>query len=483
MTNLSELSSFSDPRLLLEHLEKELRQRQRHQQAQQSLLSFIEYLDLTPPPAEHHRLIARELEAVERRDIDRLMLFLPPGSAKSTYASVLFPPWLMGRNPQEAIIAVSHTAELAERFGRRVRNIVGSPDFRNLFGFGLSSDSQAAGRWDNERGGEYYAVGLGGSVTGRRADLALIDDPVASREKADSDTEREKAWQWYVNDLLTRLKPGARQILVMTRWHEDDLGGRILDREGHKWRIVKLPMIADTDDPLGRKPGERLWAEWFTDDMIDSAKQDMRAWNALYQQDPTPDDGEFFKREWFGEYETPPENLNVYGASDYAVTADGGDFTEHGVFGIDAQSNIYVLDWWRGQTDSAVWIDAFIDIVLKHKPIRWFGESGVIRKAVEPFMVKRMTERNAYAWVEWLPSINDKPTRARGIQARASMGKVWFPRRAVWKDDVLSQLLKFPQGKHDDSVDVLSLLGRGLDQTVDATPKKEVFIDSTSWMG
>lgn len=404
----------------------------------------------------------QHLEAVERGEISRLMVCMPPGSAKSSYTSIEFPPWFLGRNPQHSIIAASHTQELAERFGRRVRNIVGSEEFARVFGFGVADDSASAGRWDTSMGGEYFAAGVGGSITGRRADLGIIDDPVKSREDADSERSRTKAWDWYVNDFLTRLKPGARQIVVMTRWHEDDLGGRILARERSEWTLLEIPMEAMANDPLGRKPGERLWPEWFTDAMVEQAKREIRSWNALYQQNPVADDGDYFKREWFGEYETLPKNLTVYGASDYAVTEGGGDYSEHGVFAQDSQSNIYVLDWWRGQETSAVWIERQCDLIKTHAPVCWFGEAGPIRKAVEPWLIRRMEERQTYCRLEWLSSIHDKPTRARSIQALASMGKVFLPKNARWKTDVLTQLLKFPAGKNDDAVDVFSLIGRGL---------------------
>lgn len=448
--------------------------------------AFIEYLDIVPGMAAHHRLMCGELEAVERGEIDRLMLMLPPGSAKSTYASVLFPPWFLGRNPEMSVIAASHTAELAERFGRRVRNIVAGQEFKNVFGFGLSADSQAAGRWDTERGGEYYAAGVGGSVTGRRADLALIDDPVRSREDADSERGRESAWQWYVNDLLTRLKPGARQILVMTRWHEDDLGGRILAREAHKWRVVKLPMIAVDNDPLGRKPGEMLWPEWFTADMIEAARRDTRAWNSLYQQEPAPESGDYFKREWFRYYDDAPTKLQIYGASDYAITAKGGDYTVHGVFGVDRTGRIYVLDWWRQQTTSDVWVDAFLDLVGKHRPIQWAEEQGQIIKSLDPFINKRSVERRTFVAREQFSSLTDKASRAQSIRGRMAQGMVYFPREAEWLPELERELLTFPVGVNDDQVDVLSLLGRMLDQLagVSVDPqKRRIDRYERAWLG
>lgn len=432
-------------------------------QAQQSFLKFIEYSELGIVPARHHRLLIDHLEAIERGDIQRAMFLMPPGSAKSTYASVLFPPWFMGRNPEASVLGVSNTTELAERFSRRSRNLVGNPRFRNVFGFGVSEDTKSAGSWETERGGEYFAAGVGAAIAGRRADLGLIDDPIKTREEADSERVRQKQWDWYVNDFSTRLKPGARQILIQTRWHEDDLGGRILEREASRWTVVKLPMVAQASDPLDRKPGERLWPEWFTDEMVQQARLDPRAWNALYQQDPAPEEGDFFQREDLGEYVELPQKLHFYGASDYAVTDGQGDYTEHGVFGLDYNGDIYVVDWWRDQTKPDVWVEKQCDLILHYKPLVWFGEKGLIRNAVESTLRKRMQERQAFCRLEWLPSITDKVARARAIQARCAMGKVYMPKHAGWKADLMREVLGFPGGKYDDGVDALSLIGRGLE--------------------
>lgn len=431
--------------------------------ARASLAGWIDYRDAGYVPAKHHLLLIDKLEALERGDIKKLMVCMPPGSAKSTYTSIEFPAWYLGRNKKHSVIAASHTQELADRFGRRVRNIVADAKFGACFAASVAADSAAAGRWDLSDGGEYFAAGVGGSITGRRADLGLIDDPVKSREDADSERSRQKAWDWYVNDFLTRLKPNSKQVIVMTRWHEDDLGGRILERERNEWDVLELPMEAMPNDPLGRKVGEILWGDWFTPDMVLQAKQDTRTWNALYQQQPAGEEGDYFKADWFGEYTDKPEKLRIYGASDYAVTDGGGDYTEHGVFGVDSNDNIYVLDWWRGQTAAHEWIESMADLVNEHLPSCWFGESGVIRRSIEPALIKRLQERNAYCRIEWLASQSDKEARARGIQARAAMGKVFFPKNAVWKSDIVGQLLRFPAGKHDDAVDVFSLVGRGID--------------------
>ena len=433
-------------------------------EARKALAPFIEYLGFDFKFAQHHKLLMNELELVEAGATERLMVLMPPGSAKSTYASILFPPWFIGRNPQAAVLGVSNTTELAERFSRRVRNIVGFDDYGRVFPRnGISADSAAAGNWETLLGGEFFAAGMGAAIAGRRADLGLIDDPIKTRQEADSDRIRQTHWEWYINDFLTRLKPGGRQILIQTRWHEDDLGGRILEREGPRWRVVKLPMLAVKDDPLGRAAGERLWPEWFTEEMIATAKMDTRAWNALYQQDPVPDEGDYFKRDNFSEYDQLPSALRIYAASDFAVTEGAGDFTEHGVFGLDINGNVYVLDWWRGQTQSDQWIERMCDLIIQHKPLVWFGEGGPIRRAIEPFLMRRMSDRGAYCRLEWMASINDKVVRARAIQALASIKSIVWPQHAPWRAEVEKQLLQFPAGKYDDAVDVFSLIGRGLE--------------------
>lgn len=408
------------------------------------------------------------------------MVLMPPGSAKSTYASILFPPWFMGRNAGSSILGVSNTTELAERFSRRVRNIVGGPDFHRIFGFGVSEDSAAAGNWETVRGGEFFAAGMGAAIAGRRADLGLIDDPIKTREEADSDRVRQKHWEWYLNDFLTRLKPGGRQILIQTRWHEDDLGGRILEREADRWKVIKVPMLAVGDDPIGRTRGERLWPEWFTEEMIETAKLDTRGWNALYQQDPVPDEGDYFMRVNFSEYDELP-TVRIYAASDFAVTEGTGDFTEHGIFGLDQQSNLYVIDWWRGQTKSDIWIEKMCDLIQQWKPLCWFGEAGPIRRAIEPFLARRMSERGTNCRLEWLPSINDKVVRARAIQALSATKAIVWPKFSPWRAEVEKQLLQFPAGKYDDAVDVFSLIGRGLEQAKPPKPVRRQYMEPIGW--
>lgn len=386
------------------------------------------------------------------------MICMPPRHGKSELASRRFPAWFLGRNPGKQVIAASYNSDLANDFGREVRNIVDADDYQQLFDTRLAQDSQAANRWHTDKDGMYVAAGVGTAITGRGADLLLIDDPFKDRKEADSEIRRNDVWNWYTSTAYTRLMPGGAIVVINTRWHDDDLSGRLLSQEdGDAWEVISLPAISQS--------GDALWPDWYPIERLEQIRAVLpaRDWNALYQQNPIPDEGDYFKAAWFADYDELPANLTYYGASDYAVTDGDGDFTEHGIAGVDFSRNLYVTDWWRGQTTSDVWIDKKCDLINQYKPLCWFGESGVIKKSIEPFMMARMTQRGAFCRVEWLPSIADKPTRARNIQAMASMGKVFIPKNAPWKAEWLSQMLRFPAGKYDDGVDVMSLFGRGLE--------------------
>ena len=446
----------------------------RRDQATQSLIQFTEYTNPAYRPAAHHTLIAEHLEAVERGEIDRLMIFMPPRHGKSELGSRRFPAWYLGRNPDKQIIAASYNSDLASDFGREVRNIVADPVYRRLFGVELAQDSQAANRWHTSKGGAYVAAGVGTAITGRGAHVALIDDPFKDREEADSEVTRDKVWNWYTSTLYTRLMPKGAIILIQTRWHDDDLAGRLLNAKGDKWEVLELPAERDN--------GTALWPEWYPLEVLERIKAAIgpRDWSALYQQKPQPDEGTFFRREWFRFYKSLPTTIRKYGASDYAVTDGGGDYTEHGIFAVDTDENIYIADWWYDQSSSDTWIEAKCDLIKRHQPLLWGGESGVIRKAIEPYMLKRMRERQAYCAMEWLASVADKPSRARSFQARAAMGKVYLPDTELGHR-LLDQLLRFPAGTHDDAVDVCSMFGRMLDKVIPAyvgQPDKEPETDA-----
>lgn len=402
--------------------------------------------------------------AVERGEITRLVIQAPARHGKSLLTSEYFPSWFLGRNPDKYIITATYGQELADDFGRKVRNQMRSPEHEAAFPeCKLAEDSQSASRFGTEQGGSYFALGVGGAATGRGAHLLVIDDPIKGREEADSETYRKRLKDWYASVAYTRLMPGGAIIIMNTRWHEEDLTGWVLTEHTHEnWTVIDLPALDDE--------GKALWPEQYDEEALLRIKRTIgqREWQALYMQRPAPDTGDYFKRDWFKAYEKAPKHLRIYGASDYAVTADGGDYTEHGVIGIDPDGECYLLDWWSGQTTSDVWIETQLDLIDKWKPQCWIGESGPIRRSVEPFLVRRMKERRSLCRLEWLPSIHDKPTRCRPFQAMAASGMVYVPMKEDWAQRLLRQLLTFPVGVFDDAVDVLSLLGRFLDQMRDA---------------
>jgi predicted phage terminase large subunit-like protein len=412
------------------------------------------------------------------------MVFMPPGSAKSTYASDLFPAWYLAQGRDRNIITASNTADLAASFSRRVRGRV--REHSDLLGYGL--DREAEDLWTTTNGGQYRAAGAGGTITGMRADLAVIDDPIKGREEADSETRREKVWSWYQDDLQTRLKPGASVILVQTRWHEDDLAGRLLAHEPDAWTVVSLPMVAESaDDALGRKPGEWLW----DDDGYGYARDLKERWprilprtkNALYQQRPAPESGDYFRREWLRPVaKLPPrETMRVYGASDYAVTQDDGDYTVHVVIGVDPDRRLWLLDLWRSQSSSDRWVEAMCDLVKQWRPIGWAEETGQIKAGVGPFLEQRMRQRQAYVARTQFPTRGDKSVRAQSIRGRLALDGLYIPAEAPWRADLEAEMMSFPAGKHDDQVDALGLVGQLLDKMVGGQEQKAPPPPRDSW--
>jgi predicted phage terminase large subunit-like protein len=423
-------------------------------------------------PAPHHRLLMSKLIGVSRGTIPRLAVFMPPGSAKSTYGSVLFPAWYLAQHRDHSILAASHTLELAQKWGRRVRNLC--DEYGPTLELQIAYDNAAAGRWALTSGGEYYAAGVGVGIAGFRADLAIIDDPVRSREDADSDLVREKTWDWYKSDLSPRMKPGGRIVLIQTRWNEDDLAGRLLldmRNGGDVWDVLSLPAIARGQDALGRVEGEILWDDAYGyGDFIrhEQATQSPRNWSALYQQSPAPEEGTQFKADWLRPYTTHPaiDTLAVYGGSDYAVTADGGDYTCHVVVGLDVDKRCYLLDLWRGQSTPDVWVREWCRLVREWRPLDWAEETGQITSALGPYIEEQARERKAYVNRERFATRHEKAIRCQSIRGRMANDGLYVPTHAHWYADFRAELLSFPAGRHDDQVDALGLVGQLIDRMV-----------------
>lgn len=442
-------------------------------------------------PAKHHELLLEKLQDVAEGRIKRLMILMPPGSAKSTYASVVFPTWFMGKYPNKNIIMATYGSDLAKKFGRKCRQIAKSKEYNEIFDTGLTAGNTAADDWSLTNSSTYMCGGLLSGITGNRADGFITDDPFKGRTEADSPTIRQNTQDEYIASVKTRIKPSGWEILINTRWHEDDTSGRILPpgyngesgwitgQDGEKWYVICLQAQCErADDPLGRKIGDWLWTEWFPIEWWEQTKRTQstptaRNWSALYQQRPAPEEGDFFKKEWIKYYDEIPERLRIYGASDYAVTEGDGDYTVHLVAGVDEYDDIYIIDLWRKQTSSDVWVEKLLDFARIHKPAIWGEESGQIIRSLDPFILKRQRERKIYFCREQFTSTADKPTRAQSIRARIAMGKVKFPKNATFMAELLTEMLTFPAGRNDDQVDCLSLLGRMLDDMQKVRVKKD----------
>jgi len=435
-------------------------------EAKQSLIGFTEFTNPRYKTAHIHREIAQQLERVERGEIDRLMLLVPPRHGKSELASRRFPARYLGRFPHRQFISSSATGSLAEDFGRDVRNIIGSAEYKVLFETRLAEDSRAKGRWSTNEGGSYYAIGVGAAVMGRGAHVFMIDDPFGTMAEARNETQRKNVWDWYTGTVYNRLEENGAIVLINHRMHEDDLTGMLRAQQaagGDRWEVVELKPDMES--------GTALWPEKYPIEALERIRRNTTAqdWSALYLQNPTPDEGVYFKADWLRPYDKPPARatLMVYGGSDYAVTDDGGDYTVHVVVGMDPEERMYLLDLWRGQKQGDVWIDAFCDLVLEWKPMGWAEETGQIKSAIGPFLNRRMNERKAYVSREQFSTrTGNKAVRAQSIRGRMALNGLYVPFSAPWYPALRSELLSFPSGKHDDQVDALGLVGQLLDQMI-----------------
>jgi predicted phage terminase large subunit-like protein len=403
-------------------------------------------------PARHHLALLSALAGLERGDTARLMLLLPPGSAKSTYASFIFPAWWMARNPGGAVISASHTAKLAERFGRGVRGLVDEHGAR--LNLAIRADARAAGHFMTEQGGEYFAIGVNGAVTGRRADLALIDDPIRSFAEAESGAARERLWNWYRTELLTRLKPRGRIVLATTRWHQDDLAGRLAEQEG--WQVVRFPALAESDDPLGRAPGEALWPEWEPRDALLERQRSIgeRGFAALYQQAPLASDGLLFNVAKLRIADTVPAGVCVRAWDLAAATSGDPDWTVGVKMVRDGNGGFWVDDVRRRRaapddvaeliTDTARQDGDAVTIGLPQDP----GQAGI-------FQTMTLTRLLAGFRVLSSPERGPKAERAGKVASQVAGGCVTL-RRAPWNAAFMDELAAFPGGSKDDQVDAFS---------------------------
>jgi len=477
----------------LSAIEKKIAAAKRAKLALESRDDFLKFVKLTMPDiedpenvdlstfrdAKHHRALAKVLEKVEKGHIPRLIVTLPPRHGKTELISRRFIPWLLGRAPYRNIIFATYNEPFSQDIGSDCRNIMQSPGFKQVFPkFRFRMGGLSKEKLQAAEGGMAAFVGRGGSITGRGADILIIDDPIKDSEEAQSPTLRAKLWDWFTQVAMTRLMTKfACVVVVHTRWHEDDLIGRITDPsnpcysedEAAKWKIINLPAIAKDNDPLGRAPGEALWPERFDLEFLNAAKQlDSKGFSALYQQQPTPEDGDLFRADWICTYEKSrlPSDLRIYAASDHAIGTDKtrNDSTVMIVGGVDQYGDLYILDVWWEKAGSDKQVEAMLRLAKQWKPLLWFAEKGHISKAIGPFLRKRMQEERTYFTVEEVTPVTNKVQRAQSIMGRMSMKKVKFPKHAPWFIDARDELLKFPNARHDDFVDALAWLGRAVDR-------------------
>ena len=443
-----------------------LREYQARQQTKASFAAWCRSCGFEP--AAHHLLVISLLEQLTRGYFDRLMILMPPGAAKSTYTSKCFPPWYLAQKSGLTILACSHSGDLATSFGRVARNYAEGNE--RWLGYRLNKESRAADEWATSNGGQYYCAGVGAGISGRRADLVLIDDFLGKEEDVNSDLVNDKIFDWYVNDVVPRLKPHAKRVIIANHRSKKDLVGRLLATEAAKWRIIKLRLVIENEaqaeeDPLHRTVGQHLWPEYFTAEMVSERIANPHA-SGIEQQDPTALQGNHFKREMLLEYQPSefPVGVPLYGASDHAVrTKQRNDETCMGL-GALRDGILYVhedLMWDRIPTNKAV--AGMMRFNKTYRPIYWWAEKENISGSIGPFLDDAM--REAQVWM----SVTEVPTRGKDLFARSqaihalmSNGRVRFPAWTPWWKRAKAQLLDFPNGDHDDFVSFVSHLGMGI---------------------
>lgn len=406
----------------------------------------------------HQLHLYEKLDAVTSGQCRRLMIFMPPRHSKSETVTVRYSAWRLERDPKLNIILGSYNQKLANRFSRKIRRVVEER-------MTLSKDRKAVDEWETTTGGGVRAVGVGAGVTGFGGSLIVIDDPVKNRAEAESRVRRDNAWEWFNDDIYTRLEPDAAIVLIQTRWHEDDLAGRLLKsmkNGGEKWNVVNLPALAEVDDPLCRTPGEALWPERFDALALERIKTQQGSYSfaALYQQRPVPLDGGLFKRHWFNRIvDRAPDGLVWARGYDLAVsTRESSDYTASFRCAFDADGNLYIADGFRRRIEYPEQRRYALERMRSEQNTR----HGV-EKALHGQALVQDLQRDARA-VAGLAAINvdaDKFTRALLWSCLAEAGKIILV-QGGWIDEFITEACSFPDGPHDDQVDAVSLAVRML---------------------
>ena len=429
------------------------------EKAQNDFMSFVELAWPEFINGRHHEIMAEKFNKIAKGDLKRLIVNMPPRHTKSEFGSYLLPAWLMGKNPKLKIMQTTHTAELAFRFGRKVRNLMNSNEYSRIFkNVELRADSQAAGRWETSNGGEYFAAGVGGAVTGRGADLLIIDDP-HSEQDALSPTAMENAYEWYTSGPRQRLQPGGAIVIIMTRWAENDLTGKLVKQQARdiladKWEIVEFPaLMPESNEPL--------WPQfWKKEDLLSvKGSLSVNKWEAQWQQNPTSEVSAILKRDWWRKWkdEKIPHMTYIMQSYDTAYSrntnADYSAITTWGVFYPQegGPPNIILCDAKRGRWD----FPELRRIALEEYKY-WDPECVLIEAKASGMPLTQELRNMGIPVTNYSPSRgNDKFTRVNAIAPMLESGLVWSP-DTRWSEEVIEECAAFPAGEHDDYVDTVT---------------------------
>ena len=440
---------------------KKLLEEDKKERCRENFMPFVKEMWSAFIAGRHHKIMADAFERVANGSLKRLIINMPPRHTKSEFASYLFPAWYLGKFPHKKIIQTAHTAELATNFGRKVRNLVATPDYQALFPTKLSSDSKAAGRWNTNKGGDYFAIGVGGAVTGKGADVLIIDDPHSEQEAMQGNPAVfDRVYEWYGSGPRQRLQPGGSIIIVMTRWSKRDLTGQIINnsikRDGDEWETIEFPALMPSGKPL--------WSEFWSQKELEAIKNEIPVskWEAQYQQNPTSEEGAIIKREMWQiwEKEKPPVCEFIIQSWDTAFEknnrADYSACTTWGVF--------YKTDSDGFDTTHIILLDAFKERMefpeLKKKAQElykdWNPDALIVEKKAAGAPLIYEMRRMGIPLQEYTPSKgSDKIARVNAISDLFASGFVWCP-DTRWAEEVMEECASFPNGEHDDLVDSTS---------------------------
>ena len=452
--------------------------------AQKDFLSFVKQIWPEFIEGEHHKTIADKFNKLASGEINRLIVNMPPRHTKSEFASTLLPAWMIGNTPKLKIIQTTHTGELAVRFGRKAKTLIDSPEYQEIFKTRLREDSQAAGRWETAQGGEYFAAGVGGAITGRGADLLIIDDP-HSEQDAMNMSALERAYEWYTSGPRQRLQPGGKIVCVMTRWNTKDLTGVLLKNQSEpksdQWDLVEFPAIMPSGDPV--------WPGYWKLEELESVKASLSLgkWNAQWMQNPTSEEGAIIKREWWQHWDKDelPVLDHVIQSYDTAFmkkeTADYSAITTWGIFreNEDSSPQMILLDAMKERLE-------FPELrrVAKEQYDYWQPETVLVEAKASGLPLTYELRNMGIPVVNYTPSRgNDKHTRVNSVAPLFESGKIWAPTDKQFAQEVMEECAAFPYGDHDDLVDSMTqavmrfrqggLIGHPEDYKDEPTPNRK----------